>query len=344
MWVMPGTSFAAAFARLDILNAKPAPNIASVGPSTPPALRETIRLVEPGQPSLALQVQRPQSQLVPPAIGDAIYVHGATFGADLSIFYEFDGRSWADALNGIGLTVWGFDFAGYGGSDRYESGGAEPAGSIDDVIPQLHRVVAAVRTRNGNRPVALVAHSWGGAVAARYAELFPQDVKALALFAPVVTRTPAVPPAVVIAQSHYPLTQWAQYRRFVEDVPRGQPQVLSEAHFQGWGAAFLATDPSAADRVPPSVVTPYGPAADIAAAWSGRALYDPSLVAAPALLVRGEWDSVCADADASRLLQGLGSDDKADVRIERATHLMHLESQRVALYDRVNAFLQRTMQ
>jgi pimeloyl-ACP methyl ester carboxylesterase len=309
----------------------------------PTPLREAIRLIEPGQPALALQVQRPQPRTAAsPAEGDAVYVHGATFGADLSIFRAFDGRSWADGLNGIGMTVWGFDFAGYGRSDRYAQGGEKPAGRIGDVIPQLRRAVAAVRSRNGNRPVALVAHSWGGAVAAHYAGLFPQDVKALALFAPVVTRIPSVPPAAALRQSHNPLTQWAQYRRFIEDVPRGQPQVLSEAHFEAWGAAFLATDASAVERSPPSVVTPYGPAADIMVMWSGQTLYDPSLVAAPTLIVRGEWDSVCADADASRLLQGLGSADKADVKIARATHLMHLEAQRVALYNQVNTFLQRT--
>lgn len=60
-------------------------------------------------------------------------------------------------------------------------------------------------------------------------------------------------------------------------------------------------------------------------------------------MVLGEWDSLCTDADASRLLAGLGSRDKADVKIERATHLMHLESQRAVLYDRVNTLLARTM-
>jgi pimeloyl-ACP methyl ester carboxylesterase len=316
---------------------------AAVEVDVPTPSREAVRLIEPGQPALAMQIQRPRLRsAASPVAGDAVYVHGATFGADLSIFRAFDDRSWADALNSIGMTVWGFDFAGYGGSDRYAQGGEEPAGRIGDVILQLRRAVAAVRSRNGNRPVALVAHSWGGAVAAHYAGLFPQDVKALALFAPVVTRTPSVPPATALRQSHNPLTQWAQYRRFIEDVPRGQPQVLGEAHFEAWGAAFLASDASAAERTPPSVVTPYGPAADIMAMWSGQTLYEPSLVAAPTLIVRGEWDSVCADADASRLLQGLASTDKADIKIAHATHLMHLEAQRVALYDHVNTFLQRT--
>jgi alpha-beta hydrolase superfamily lysophospholipase len=172
------------------------------------------------------------------------------------------------------------------------------------------------------------------------------------LFAPVVSRsvvksaaarTPSnyIPAAAAGAPAHYPLSLWAQYRRFVEDVPRGQAQALDEAHFQAWGEAFLATDPGAGTRTPPSVMTPGGPQADVLALWSGQALYDPSRVIAPTLLVRGEWDSVCADADAQLLLRSLGSTDKTLVTIEGATHLMHLESGRGLLYNAVNTFLRR---
>ena len=118
---------------------------------------------------------------------------------------------------------------------------------------------------------------------------------------------------------------------------------LSEAHFEAWGVSWLATDRRAGEHAPASAITPYGPAADIGAMWSGQALYDPSLIVAPTLVVRGDWDSLCADADASSLLSGLGSKDKADVKIARATHLMHLESQRILLHDHVNAFMKRTM-
>lgn len=301
--------------------------------------RPRIAVAAPGQPTLALQVQHPPQKTDDSV--DVLYVHGSTFGADLSIFYRFDGRSWADALNGEGHTVWGFDWAGYGHSDRYPQGTTMPAGRLADVLPQLQRVVAAIRARNGNRPVALVAHSWGGSVAAAYAALRPQDVRALVLFAPIVPRVPNdARPLTVPADSHYPVSLWAQYRRFVEDVPRGHPQVLSEAHFQAWGKAWLATDPTAGTRNPPSVWTPSGPGADVQAWWSGDWLYQPACVEAPTLLVRGEWDSLCTDADVATLLNALGSLDKADCKIARATHLMHLEVQRTVLYQHTNTFLQ----
>ena len=308
------------------------------------AERPFFFIEKPGAPRLAMQLQPPSpSQDRSIAAGDVVYVHGATFGANLSIFYRFQGRSWADALNDIGLSVWGFDFAGYGNSDRYPPAD-EPVGRMNAAVAQLRRVVHAVREKNGDRPVALVAHSWGASVAARYAGTYPQDVKALVLFAPIVMRT-ATPAALPLgkAPATYPLSLWSQYRRFIEDVPRGSAQVLDEADIQTWGQAYLASDPEAGRRMPPAVTTPFGPVADIGALWSGHPLYDPSLVNVPTLLIRGAWDSLCTDADAARLLAAIGSSDKADSRVDRATHLMHLESARGELHQRVNVFLARTM-
>ena len=67
--------------------------------------RPRIPLTAPGQAALALQVLHlPQNRDDP---SDVLYVHGSTFGADMSIFYRFDRRSWADALNDAGHTVCG---------------------------------------------------------------------------------------------------------------------------------------------------------------------------------------------------------------------------------------------
>lgn len=314
------------------------------------APRTRLTLNADSLPALSLQMQRPGPDLAGPALGHVIYVHGSTFGADLSVFHALDGRSWADALCEAGFTVWGFDFAGYGASERYARNDLRAAGRMEEVLPQLQRVVAAVRERSGGAPVSLVAHSWGGSVAAAYAGDRPEDIAALALFAPVVARGTPAPQAEAeteaaahaVAPSHYPLTLWAQYRRFVEDVPRGQPQVLAEAHFEAWGEAFLATDPQACDSLPAAVSTPSGPQYDVRALWSGHKLYDPARIVAPTLLVRGEWDTVCDRNDATRLLSALGGPVQFCTTIERATHLMHLEAQRELLYNAVNTFLLRS--
>lgn len=306
-----------------------------------PTQRSQFLLQGPDAAAIALQMQAPTG---PGPRADVLYVHGSSFGADLSIYFAFDGRSWADHLAEQGHAVWGFDFVGYGRSARYAADLGRPAGDIDDAARDLGRVVVAVRERNGGRPLVLLAHSRGGLVAARHASEHPDDVAALVLFAPVVTRPGAALSAPAAAPAHFPLSAWAQYRRFVQDVPRHEPQVLSEAHMQAWADAFLASDPGSGERRPPSVMTPAGPVCDIDRLWSGQWLFEPGKVVAPTLLVRGEWDSLCDDADARRLLDALHSAPiKDDVKLPRATHLMHLEAQRTALYAEVHRLLDKVL-
>jgi pimeloyl-ACP methyl ester carboxylesterase len=304
--------------------------------------QDVSRLTANNGLTIHLQRQRATSVAdakIPPV--DVVYVHGSTFGSDLSVFYRFNGRSWADALNDAGFTTWAFDFVGYGRSDRYENVCNQPMGRIGDAITKLESVIEPIFERNGQRPVVLLAHSWGTAVAARYAIEHSKKIEKLVLFGPIVKREQSAVSNILSAPipAQFPLSAWAQYRRFVEDVPRGQAQVLSEAHMQNWGAAFLASDPTANQRMPPSVMTPGGPLADLADLWAGKALYDPAKITVPTLIVRGEWDSVCNDQDAATLFASIGTKHKRDCKIERATHLMHLETQRVKLYQAVNNFL-----
>jgi pimeloyl-ACP methyl ester carboxylesterase len=88
------------------------------------------------------------------------------------------------------------------------------------------------------------------------------------------------------------------------------------------------------------VKTPSGPWHDIGQAWAGNLAYDPSRVRAPVAIIRGEWDSMCNDADAAWLFAAFTSSPiRRGVKISRATHLMHLEASRYALYRETQNFL-----
>jgi hypothetical protein len=92
--------------------------------------------------------------------------------------------------------------------------------------------------------------------------------------------------------------------------------------------------------LPTSVKTPSGPWQDIATSGAGDLAYDPGLIRAPVAIIRGEWDSLATDADARWLFDALkASPVKRDVKIGRATHLMHLEENRYALYREAQTFL-----
>jgi pimeloyl-ACP methyl ester carboxylesterase len=136
------------------------------------------------------------------------------------------------------------------------------------------------------------------------------------------------------------VTEEDQHRRFDGYVPAGEPSAMNPRHFAAWGPAYLASDPTATGRNPPSVLVPNGPGADIREAWSGHLPYDPARITAPTLIVRGAWDVVTRDDDARWLYDALTAAPlKRDVKIDRGTHVMHLENSRRQLYREVSTFL-----
>jgi pimeloyl-ACP methyl ester carboxylesterase len=131
-----------------------------------------------------------------------------------------------------------------------------------------------------------------------------------------------------------------QWERFVADVPAGEEPVLSRRHFDEWGARYLDTDPQSRTRSPAAVKTPSGAFQDIYDAWAGELSYAPALVHAPVAIIRGEWDGMCADADANWVFAALSaSPRRRDIKIARATHLMHLEENRFVLHRESECFL-----
>jgi hypothetical protein len=111
--------------------------------------------------------------------------------------------------------------------------------------------------------------------------------------------------------------------------------------FAEWGELYLDTAPESRARSPASVKTPSGPWQDIAAAWAGELAYDPGLIRAPLAIIGGAWDSLITDTDARWLFEALqASPIKRDVKISRATHLMHLEESRYQLYREAWCFLE----
>jgi pimeloyl-ACP methyl ester carboxylesterase len=273
--------------------------------------------------------------------GAVLYVHGATFPSAVSIAHRFDGRSWRDELCAGGFHVWGLDFHGYGESDPYAEMAEPPEGraslcTVEGASRQLEQAVRFIRGQHAMERISLVAHSWGTLVACRFAARCPSLVGRLVLFGAVARREGA-------ASQDYPAWRLVslqdQWRRFTAEVPTGCPPVLSRRHFDKWGERYLDSDPASRTRTPPSVKTPSGPWYDIGRAWTGDFPYDPAQVQAPVAIIRGEWDSMCTDADAAWLFNRFGAPIRRDVKIGRGTHLMHLETSRFALYRETLSFL-----
>ncbi len=171
--------------------------------------------------------------------------------------------------------------------------------------------------------------------------MHPQAVQALALFGPIACRDGSSSP---------PLIGWRlitvddQYRRFIDDVPAGEPPVLSRNHFDIWAPAWLATDPTHTSRAPPSVRVPNAPYNHLGAAWAGDLAYDPGGIICPTLIVRGEWDSVSNNADMAWFRQNTPPHLFNSATITRGTHLLHLEASRFVLYAAVTSFFLKAIE
>src|SRR5436190_13294282 len=153
-----------------------------------------------------------------------LYIHGATFPSALSIAHRFDGYSWRDALCEAGFDVWGFDFHGYGHSDRYPEMSEPPQANpplcrAADATEQLQAVARFIVQQHGTMNLSMIGHSWASMPICRFAGAHPVMVDRLVLFGPIarrpVRRYEKLPPAPAWRY----VTLEDQWTRFVEDVP-----------------------------------------------------------------------------------------------------------------------------
>jgi pimeloyl-ACP methyl ester carboxylesterase len=272
-----------------------------------------------------------------------LFVHGGTFPSALSIAHRFDGRSWRDELVHAGYHVWGLDFQGFGASDPYpemeqpaENGPA--LGQATSASEQLEQAVKFIREHHHVPKVSIIAHSWGTIAAGLFAGRCPEIVERLVLFAPIAPRHQGAEPQIYPAWRLVSLKE--QWDRFTQDVPPGEPAVLNRQNFNEWGELYLNSEVESRTRSPASVKTPSGPWQDIALTWVGQLAYDPRNICAPVTIIRGEWDKASTDADAHWIFEALkNSPVRRVVTISRATHLMHLEENRLSLYREAETFL-----
>ena len=172
-----------------------------------------------------------------------LYVHGATFPSALSIAHRFEGFSWRDALNEVGFDVWAVDLYGFGYSDRYDEmeGPAEkhsrrsatlkmrPVRSrrqhvSSSVITASPTIVVHLAFLGLNAGWSIRRHVSGGGLidgcCLGPSRDVPQGVDEF--------RSHQVRPGGVI-------TVQDQWERFVEDVPPGEPPVLSRQQLRCMG-------------------------------------------------------------------------------------------------------------
>lgn len=275
-----------------------------------------------------------------------LFLHGSSFPSALAFGFRMSNHSWMDNLVDNQYDVYALDFLGYGNSDRYqemEHNGKEyaPVGSALEVYWDVDKAVNLIMERTGKNKVHIIAHSWGGSVAALYAEKFPHKIAKLVLFA-AITQRQDTSDFQKIQGSYTLLTPEQRVSAMKNLTPENQECQLEPEMFVQWGTAWLRSDPLAMKYKSNSVRFPSGPLQDIDNLLHGKPYYKPSNLKVPVLLIRGEWDQYPGSADAEHLFSSLTSAPyKKYVVIERGTHVMHLEKSRFQLYEETLVFLKR---
>ena len=296
------------------------------------------------------EMRPPGDRRLPPVL----LLHGATFAAAL-----FDlprpGYSLMAALAGAGRTVYALDVRGYGTS----VGGVmdqppeahPPFAGADAAVHDIAAAVSFVCRRCAAPAVDLIGFSWSTIAAARYAGGHPQNVRRLALYAPLLAEhnaswldriaDPSDRSRLAPSFGAYRLVTAASVvERWNSDLPGGDPGLFRED-----GVAELvfetlaALDPRSPLQVPRAFRCPNGALADLVEVFNGRPLYDPARLSMPVLLVRGAQDTTSTATDAQRLLEAIASPVKRYRAIAPGSHFLCIERNRAKLYDELNDFL-----
>ena len=171
-----------------------------------------------------------------------LYVHGATFPSALSIAHRFDGRSWRNELCAAGFDVWGLDFQGFGGSDRYPEMSApaeqSPAlGRAQEASQQVELAVRFIASFHKVQTISLIAHSWASMAVGHFAGRCPDLVDRIVFFAPISMRTAGMssPSSAQDEKSPYPLAPgaWLRSKRNGTDLPKTSHLDIRRCWFRG---------------------------------------------------------------------------------------------------------------
>jgi alpha-beta hydrolase superfamily lysophospholipase len=201
-------------------------------------------------------------------------------------------RHLVNALTAQGYAVAGQDHRGHGQS----TGERALVMRFDDYVDDFRLLAVRAQAQHPTLPVALIGHSMGGLIAARYVLTYQEDLAALALSGAAFVVDEGVPPPVT----------WivGQIARIFPKAPVPRPD----------DGDTLSTDPAikaafAADPLAYHGKTRMRTAAEMVNAGADALSRAPSLTV-PLLAMHGELDTLTSPNGTKRFHQAAGSSDK----------------------------------
>jgi acylglycerol lipase len=272
-----------------------------------------VTAVQQGAGGAALFVQ---SWLPPmPARAVVVLLHGLA---------EHSGR-YAELVARLvtrGLAVYALDHRGHGRS----AGARANVGSFDWLVTDAAARIATARAEQPDRPVVLLGHSMGGAIALATALAHPGLVRALALCAPAVGADPDLPRAqLALARLLSAVAPSVGVLRLPSDALSRDPRVASDY-----------------DR-DPLVYRGALPARSLIEllAAMGRIHAAAPRLAEPVLVMHGADDRLVPLRHAEAVYERLGSADRTIRRYAGLNHELFNEPERARVFADLEAWLER---
>lgn len=288
-----------------------------------------------------------------PAEKILLYVHGATYPSETAFDLELHGLSWMEYIAQRGYDVYLVDIRGYGKSTRppemaKPAADSAPIVRTETAVKDFGTAVDFILKRRSVSKINLIGWSWGTSIAGWYAAQNNDKVNRLVLYAPLWIFNGASPldPGGKLGAYRIVTRDAAKGRWLTGVADNKKDDLIPAGWFEAWADATFATDPVGAKQTPPTLRAPNGVLQDIHEFWgAGKALYDPSAIRVPTLLVHAEWDadlpSYMLHAYFAKLTN---APSKRCIEIGEGTHTIIMEKNRRQLFHEVQQFLDETIE
>src|SRR5579871_6269753 len=259
--------------------------------------------------------------------GTILFVHGSSMASQPTFDLHVPGRSDSSVMEWFalrGFDTWCMDNEGYGRSSKHRPINNDISNGADDLAAGTEYIAAA----SGARRLLVYGISSGALKAALFAARHPERVARLALDAFVWTGEGSP----TLAERRKRLPEYARMTRrpidraFVRSIfERDHPGTADEATVEAFADAILAFDDSATT----------GTYVDMC---SKLPLVDPAAVAAPTLIMRGQYDGIASVEDLLEFFKRLPNPDKQFAVMPGIAHASFQQKNYALVYHILHAF------
>jgi pimeloyl-ACP methyl ester carboxylesterase len=231
--------------------------------------------------------------------GIVLFVHGSSMAAQPTFDLDVPGRSDSSVMDWFarrGYDTWCVDMEGYGRSEKARDNNAPISFGAEDCFA----AATYIQKLRGKRPLLVYGISSGALRAALFAQRHPELVGRLALDAMVWTGEGSP----TLAERKKRLPQFENTNRrpidrdFVRSIfTRDHPGTADDATIEAFASAILSLDDS----------VPTGTYVDMCAKLP---VVDPEKIAAPTIVMRGQWDGIASFDDVVGFFRRLPNPDK----------------------------------